>query len=194
MDRLILIRHGRTEANAKHLYSGSTDIPLSDEGSRLLSEMAASRTYPDIAGCHVYTSGMLRTEQTLKLIYGDVPHDILPAFKEMDFGVFEMHSYDELKDREDYQAWITGDNEANICPGGESGCIMTARVMAGVEALKNIEGDVLVVNHGGPIAAIMSELFASEGKNRYEWQPSGGEGYIIEFSYGQAVSYRKIPV
>ena len=34
--RLILIRHGKTEANEKHLYCGSTDLPLSEAGKAAL--------------------------------------------------------------------------------------------------------------------------------------------------------------
>ena len=29
---IYLIRHGKTEANEKHLYCGSTDLPLSEAG------------------------------------------------------------------------------------------------------------------------------------------------------------------
>ena len=29
---IYLIRHGKTEANERHLYCGSTDLPLSDAG------------------------------------------------------------------------------------------------------------------------------------------------------------------
>ena len=31
---IYLIRHGKTEANEKHLYCGSTDLPLSDVGKK----------------------------------------------------------------------------------------------------------------------------------------------------------------
>lgn len=37
----------------------------------------------------------------------------------MNFGDFEMKSYQELKDTAAYQAWIT-DVEHNVCPNGES--------------------------------------------------------------------------
>jgi alpha-ribazole phosphatase len=49
---------------------------------------------------------MRRTEQTLKILFGDVPHKINERFREVDFGVFEMKSYESLKEQEDYQAWI----------------------------------------------------------------------------------------
>ena len=36
--KMILIRHGKTEANEKHLYCGSTDLPLSEGGKSELTE------------------------------------------------------------------------------------------------------------------------------------------------------------
>lgn len=34
--RILLLRHGITEANEKHLYCGSTDLPLSPGGRAAL--------------------------------------------------------------------------------------------------------------------------------------------------------------
>ena len=178
--KLILIRHGNTEANEKHLYCGSTDLPLSDAGRAALLERKTSVGTPSITGFRVVTSGMRRCEETLALLYGEVPHETDPAFREMDCGVFEMHSYEEMKNDPDYLAWITGDNEANVCPGGESGQVMTARVLEGLRKLIACCRDTLLVTHGGVIAAIMAHLFPVEGKNRYEWQPKPGGGYVID--------------
>ncbi len=178
--RLILIRHGNTEASEKHLYCGSTDLPLSEAGRAALTERKAAGIPPvSVDGLRVVTSGMKRCEETLLLLYGDVPHETDPAFREMDCGAFEMRSYEDMKNDPDYIAWITGDNEANVCPGGESGRIMTARVLAGLERLRADGRDTLLVTHGGVIAAIMAHLFPGEGKNRYEWQPKPGGGYEI---------------
>ena len=78
--------------------------------------------------------------------------------------------------------WITGDNEANITPGGESGNRMTERVINGLNRLIADGRDTLLVTHGGVIAAIMAYLFAEEGRNRYEWQPKPGGGYLIDIT------------
>ncbi|MBR5679768.1 MAG: histidine phosphatase family protein, partial [Clostridia bacterium] len=125
--KLILIRHGNTEANEKHLYCGSTDLPLSDAGRAALLERKKTVGVPASEGFRVLTSGMKRCKETLALLCGEVPHETDAAFREMDCGVFEMRSYEEMKDDPAYLAWITGDNEANVCPGGESGQIMTDR-------------------------------------------------------------------
>ena len=125
MSRLYLIRHGRTPANDAHLYCGSTDLPLSEEGRKELQSL-----HYDISPQKILTSGMKRTEETLSILFGDLPHEVNREFREIDFGAFEMKSYEDLKEDPSYQAWITGDNDRNVPPGGESGQQMTERVLA----------------------------------------------------------------
>ena len=174
MSVLYLIRHGKTIANEQHRYCGSTDLPLSPRGR----EELASIRYA-LSGVRFLTSGMLRTEQTLELLFGDVPHEIRREFREIDFGEFEMHTYEELKDDPNYLAWITGDNERNVPPRGESGEAMRRRVLRGLQALMAENRDTVLITHGGVIAAIMESLFPGEGKNRYQWQPAPGHGYAV---------------
>ena len=180
MMRIYLIRHGKTMANENWLYCGSTDLPLSENGLRELEEYKKTVRYPDISGCKVYTSGMLRTEQTLSVLYGEIPHKVDRRLREMDFGDFEMQDYEHLKEQPDYQAWITGDNMANICPNGESGNMMVKRAL---EALKDIvcaKENAAVFSHGGIIASVMDSLFPEQGRSRYQWQPKNGLGYCVE--------------
>ena len=175
-----LIRHGKTEANERRLYCGSTDLSLSNVGKAELKNL-----HYEIKNVRFLTSGMKRTNETLRVLFGNVPFEVDPRFREVDFGIFEMRSYEDLKDTPPYQAWITGDNEANIPPQGESGTQMKQRVLA---ALSEIREDTCVITHGGVIAAIMEHMFPDENKNRYEWQPQPGHGYAIEDN-----SYRRIP-
>lgn len=181
MSRLYLIRHGKTSANAQHLYCGSSDVPLSAEGIEELRSLHYA-----ISDARFLTSGMKRTNETLQILFGDVPFREEPAFREIDFGIFELHGYSELKDWPEYQKWISGNNEANVPPGGESGRQMRARVLEALPAL--LERDTVLITHGGVIAILMQHLFPTEGKSRYEWQPAPGHGYRIENG-----SYRAIP-
>ena len=168
---IYLIRHGKTEANEKHLYCGSTDLPLSETGRAELEQL-----HYDLKNVRFLSSGMKRTNETLKLLFGDVAFREEPQFREVDFGVFEMHSYDELKQDPDYIRWISGENERNIPPRGESGLQMKQRVL---EAFSRIREDTVLVCHGGVIAAIMEYLFPEENRTRYDWQPKNGCGYAI---------------
>ena len=168
---IYLIRHGKTEANEKHLYCGSTDLPLSPRGGEALR-----RLHYDIPQARFVTSGMKRTNETLGILFGQVPFTEDSRFREVDFGIFEMQSYEELKDTQAYQTWLTGDNESNVPPGGESGAQMKKRVL---EAFRELREDTVLICHGGVIAAIMEALFPGEEKSRYDWQPKNGCGYRI---------------
>ena len=169
--RIYLIRHGKTLANEQRLYCGSTDLPLSESGRRELREISY-----DISGVRFLTSGMKRANETMELLFPGAVYETDPRFREVDFGVFEMRGYEVLRHEPAYQAWITGNNEENVPPEGESGAQMTRRVL---EALRELKEDTCLVTHGGVIAAIMASLFPGEGKHRYLWQPGNGHGYCI---------------
>lgn len=178
-----LIRHGKTRANENHLYCGSTDLPLSPAGVAALKDIRYV-----IQAARFVTSGMKRANETLKILFGDVAYMEDNRFREIDFGDFEMRSFQELKDTPAYQAWLEGDNEGNVPPNGESGLQMQRRVM---EAFSEIREDTVLVTHGGVIAAIMESLFPEEHKNRYQWQPAPGYGYVLTDEGYQSIPVKK---
>ncbi len=171
--KLFLLRHGLTEANARRLYYGKTDLPLSPEGRRLLK---AAKKPP--AAAAYYTSGLRRTEETLALLCPGAAHSVIPELREMDFGRFEMHSYEELKDDPDFVRWCTGDNERNRCPDGESAAEVTQRALRALRPILLAGQDALCVTHGGVIAGLLSTWF---GGGRFDWTPAPGSGYCVEF-------------
>ena len=181
MNMLTMIRHGRTEGNARRWYYGALDLPLSEQGAQQLREAAACGVYPAYDGQLVVTSGLLRTEQTLEILCGSVPHTALPGLREMDFGAFEMKSYSELKDDPDFRRWCAGDNEANRCPGGESANKVTQRALAALAPILADGSDTLCVTHGGVIAGVLARWF---GGNRFDWTPQPGCGYCVEAENG----------
>lgn len=194
--KVYLIRHGKTVANELHVYCGQSDSPLSRAGVAQLEEKRCIGGYPDPAGLTVYTSGLTRTEQTLEILFGNLPHIREPRFMETNFGVFEMKSYQELKDDPDFIAWCTGDNESNVPPGhgAESGKMLLTRVRSAFEDILKANEDALIITHGGPIELLFMHYFPGEAENRYAAQPKNGEGYLMEFdTRGHPLSYRKIP-
>lgn len=173
MKELYLIRHGKTEANEKHQYCGVSDLPLSEAGAAALSAIRY-----EIPPCRFFTSGMKRTEQTLQLLFGEVPHERDTRFREISFGEFELHTYEELKNRQDYRHWIDRDGQ-DAPPGGESAEAFQSRILDGLRDLLALEAPAVLITHGGVIALIMDHLFPEEGKNRYQWQPEPGCGYRL---------------
>ena len=191
MNTLTMIRHGRTEGNARRWYYGALDLPLSEQGVQLLREAAACGAYPAYDGQLVVTSGLLRTEQTLQIVYGALPHEVWPQLREVSFGIFEGKSYDELKDNPVYTDWITGDWFGNVPPGGESFRQAETRILSGLARLQAQPSDVLAVVHGGTILTVMQALFPEEQKASYVWQPAPGGGYVVDLA---AHTYRKIGI
>jgi len=176
-----IIRHGKTEANEKRLYCGQTDLPLSEAGRLEIAGFVDEGIYPTGVG-RFFTSGLLRAEETLDIIYGEsVAREAIVDLGEYRFGQFEMCSYEALKDREDYQAWIMDTTDAVCCPGGESRRQFRERVIAGFEVVVAVEEEVLLVCHGGVIACVMDYLWPGV-KGFYEWQPQPGRGYCLSFS------------
>lgn len=180
MKRLVFLRHGKTEGTERRLYYGATDLPLLDTGVRELREAAARGVYPKPDGFSFVTTGMLRTNQTLRAIYGDVPFSVIEALREVNFGIFEMKSYESLKNEPAYQAWLSNDWFSNTPPGGESFKDAEARLLRGLEALLSREEDTVCVCHGGTILTAMAKLFPEENKDGYAWQPKPGFGYAVD--------------
>jgi len=179
--KILLIRHGKTMANENHLYCGSTDLPLSETGRR---ELTLIRLVPP-ENCRFYSSGMTRANETLELLFGDVEYQVVPELREVDFGRFELGSYEQLKEDPAYIAWITGDNMANTPPGGESGNAMTRRVLPAFRRIAARGENAVIVTHGGVMAAILAELFPEEQKSRYQWQSANGGGCLLTEQAGK---------
>jgi len=189
-----LIRHGKTLANEKRLYCGQTDLPLSENGAEEIAIFKNQGIYPTVD--IFFTSGLVRCEQTLDIIYGKVERKAIPDIAEFKFGLFEMKGYEELKEQEDYQAWITDETGDYQCPHGESKNQFEKRVIDGFNSIlnevsQNNCNSAFVVCHGGTIVNIM-EYFYPNQQNFYEWQPKPGHGYTLIYVSGKLHTYKKI--
>lgn len=199
--QICLIRHGITEGNKKKLYYGHSDIDLAPEGIEALKELAASGIYPDGEDADFYTTDLKRTQQTLKLIYGERNATVLTGLKEINFGDFEMRSYKELKDIEEYQEWLRDPKDDLAPPNGESVQAFYDRVSEGFEDLKKRHtltelrmrhsGKMpmsIVVCHGGSISAIMQNIYPGVKDNFYQWIPDPGHGYLLTLENGKVTA------
>ena len=188
MNAVTLLRHSLTAANEARLYCGSTDLPLSAAGKALAESMKCAFSYAD-HGLFLDT-GMLRTAQTLDILSGHSADFSLSALREMDFGAFEMHSYEQLKHDEDYRRWIMDESGDVCCPGGESRNGFRRRVLrAGQKLLCRPEDDALVICHGGTIVQLMQNWFPNAARGFYDWQPTPCHGYRILLQNGIPISY-----
>ena len=177
---LTLIRHGETRYNREKRYLGRTDEGLWEPGRRQLEENLARGWYPpaDL----LFASPMRRCVETAAILYPGIRPEIVPDFRECDFGVFEGKNYAELSGRSDYQAWIDSGGEL-LFPGGESRAAFAARCVRAFENLpaQDFREDCALIVHGGTIMAIM-ERYARPAGSYYDFRVGNGEGFILEES------------
>ncbi len=202
---IVLIRHGITTGNIRRLYYGSTDVPLAEKGIQKIKENKEVGLYPSSPDAEYYTSGMLRTEQTLQLIYGDKPHEKISALRELDFGDFEMKTYEELNSRPEYRDWCNTCEDGTPPPNGEGIKDFNKRVWGGFQELKT-KHELLMLKlrnrekkamsicicHGGVICAILNSIWPEKySDNFYQWIPDPGHGYILRLEDGAIKGYEK---
>ena len=185
-----LIRHGLTEGNKKNMFYGHSDIPLTDEGVSLIKALVDEGIYPRPKDAAFYSSGLIRAEQTLSLIYGEIPHIRLDSLKEIYFGDYELKTHNELKKDPEYISWIKNRSGLSAPPGGESLALFKKRVKAGMRNV--LEADArhsVIVSHGGVICVIMAHCFDDIQGNIFKWIPAPGHGYSITFNAGHPAGY-----
>ena len=203
--RIYLIRHGITEGNKKMWHYGWADIPLLPEGVEKIKAFKEQGVYPEIEDGYFYTSGMIRTEMTFETIFGKREHKAIENLKEINFGEFEMKTYDEIKDDKRYQDWVSDSTGQAEMPGGESKMAFGQRVEKGFEEVMNLhrlkelshrhdrkDANSVVVCHGGVIAGIMMMNFGNSWDEFFQWIPEPGRGYVLNVADGKCVSYEKL--
>ena len=175
--KILLIRHGQTPANAERRFLGRTDEPLSREGAVFFQ----GRVYPEVD--RVFVSPMLRCRQTAELIYPRQRHWLVPDLREMDFGLFEGKTNEDLLEQPFYQQWLAA-GRADF-PQGETMEGFAGRCrQAFVSALAGLEEDkkAAFVVHGGVIMALLA-CFA--GGDFYDYLCGNGQGYLCQWQEGR---------
>lgn len=128
-------------------HTGSTDIPLNDDGRGDAAALARrlSGVHPALVLC----SPLLRAVQTAELAgYADRA-EICQDLSEWHYGDYEGLTTKEIRGRRpDWELWRDG------APGGESPDAVRARVDHVIERLVTAPGDVVVFAHGHLLRAV----------------------------------------
>lgn len=182
--RIHMIRHGITQGNIDGQYVGSTDLPLCGQGIDMINELKETFEYPYVD--RVYVSPMKRCIETAELIYPNAELVAVEDVREMDFGVFEGKSMEDLKDDPDFGQWaasgFTGappEGEGMVEFGGrckEAFCTVVDNMMR-----EGVENAALVV-HGGVIMTIMAQMCLEKRENPAEWLVNNGVGFTAKIT------------
>jgi ribose 5-phosphate isomerase A len=185
---VVLARHGETEWSLSGQHTGTTDLPLTDEGRRQAQALA-----PRLAGREfalVLSSPLGRALETCRLAgLGDVVQ-VREDLREWDYGDYEGMTTTQIQERA--PGWYLFDDG---CPHGESAEDVGARADRVVAELHAADGDAAVFGHGhclrvlaappcppGPSASWAESMGARRcgaGTRRREWrwtETAAGEG------------------
>src|SRR5690242_17716658 len=93
--RIILVRHGETEANRARCFGLSEDIPLTEAGTRQAHELAerlSQRFRPDL----LLSSPFQRARETSEIIGRklELMPELLEGIRERDFGCLRGQPYE----------------------------------------------------------------------------------------------------
>ncbi len=185
--RVVLIRHAETEGNVKKRYIGATDDPLCEAGIK-----RAGQKKPCIRPDTVYVTPLIRTVQTASVLFPYAELKEIKELSEMDFGIFENRSADEMKDDHLYRSWVEG-GCLGRCPGGENKKEFTERVCScfrSVMECTDAQLSVFVV-HDGTIKALMSTL-ASPLQEYFSCRTDYCGGWSAVFSNGRLLDCRRM--
>lgn len=141
---LVVVRHGRTAANAAKLLQGRVDHPLDEVGRHQAKLIAQALSDVD----RVISSPLLRARQTAAEL--GLPVEIDDRWQELDFGDYDETPVRDVPD----DVWRRWRSDPDFVPArGEPYSKLFQRVTAALEDLKEDVRDqtIVVVSHVSPI-------------------------------------------
>ncbi|MDX9872350.1 MAG: alpha-ribazole phosphatase [Clostridia bacterium] len=188
--RLFLVRHGHTLWNHELRYQGHTDIELSAEGiaqAQALRDRLSRESFAVI-----YSSDLSRAYETARII--NEAHrleiQIRTDLKEINFGVWEGLTYHDLMEKfpDEVSVWQKTPHLLKI-DKGESFSDLRDRALGAVKEIISLhrEGDVLIVAHGGTIAALLCGILDEPLEKMWAYKQKNAAVNIIRFGDERAV-------
>ena len=178
-----LIRHGAIDETLSGKYIGTTDVPLSDKGKMALKKLDYEYKYPGTKV--VFSSPLKRCTQTAQILYPELKPLVIANLSECNFGEWEGKTAEDLKDDENFQKWLAGDNTVKP-PRGESNADFVRRICKMFESI--VEGmmktgttESVIITHGGVIMTLLA-VYGLPQANPFDWTMDNGYGYSIRIT------------
>jgi alpha-ribazole phosphatase len=158
--RLIIVRHGHTDATANGRFCGRLDVPLSASGLQQARDVA--RWLKGVQLAAIYTSPLKRTRDTAEVIAGwrKLPVTLLDDLTEIDFGDFEGLTFEEARQRSPQlcEVYLAAPTAIQF-PNGESLSQLKRRVSRAIELITRTHPGkiILLVAHAGVNRLVIAE-------------------------------------
>lgn len=160
MATVVLLRHGRSTANASAVLAGRTPGVGLDDTGRAQAQAVVGRL-AEVRFDRLICSPLQRCQETVAPLAAatGLPVQTDDRFAEVDYGDWSGRPLAELA-KEPLWRVIQGHPSAAVFPGGEGLAGVSARAVAGIRAQLADSGpdDVLLIcSHGDVIAAILAD-------------------------------------
>jgi broad specificity phosphatase PhoE len=167
---LLLVRHGESTANAKGIWQGQMEFPLSERGRAQASLAGHGLSRQPFEG--LYSSPLSRAFETAEIIRDRTGFagEVVPVegLSERNGGILEGHTWDEQERRNPELArkfLAIPEEERWALVGAETDEEVIARfeeALSSIRALHPGGARIVVVSHGGVMRAFLRELFGPE--------------------------------
>jgi len=177
--QVFVIRHGETEWSLNGRHTGTTDLPLTDNGRRvaqLLRPALAARTF-----ALVLVSPMQRARETCELsgVAGTAAID--RDLVEWNYGKYEGLTAKQI--HETAPGWLVF---RDGCPGGEAPEEVGARVDRVIARARAAAGDVALFAHGHVLRALVARWLGLP--------PGAGQHFLLDTATLSVLDhYRGLP-
>jgi broad specificity phosphatase PhoE len=173
MSRLLLVRHGETDAHAAGRFCGWLDVPLNAEGQAQAIALGQRLAGVEIAAA--FSSDLRRSVQTTELILAARSDDLklqsLASLRETNFGVGEGLTWAEIRSQFPIEASTWQADKVNqSLPEGESLTEVAERLRSVLPNLIAADATSLVVAHGGTIGLLLSMWMGLELGSFWQWR------------------------
>lgn len=170
LQELLLVRHGQSTANAKGIWQGQLDFPLSEKGRAQASLAGHGLSSEPFEG--LYSSPLSRAFETAEIIRdrAGFAGEVVPVegLSERNGGILEGHTWAEQEQRNPELAkkfLAIPEEERWALVGAETDEEVIARfeeALSSIRALHPCGGRIVVVSHGGVMREFLRELFGPE--------------------------------
>lgn len=179
LQEVYVIRHGETDWSLSGQHTGTTDLPLTENGRNL-----ARRLKPLIANhsfALVLTSPLQRARETSMLAGFGEKAELDTNLVEWNYGEYEGLTSEQIhQKRSGWMIFTDG------CPGGETPAEVGARADRVIARVRTVRGDVALFAHGHILRALVARWLGLPA--------TAGRHFLLDTGTLNILSYyREIP-
>ncbi len=165
--KIIICRHGETNANLEKRLLGATDEPLNEGGLKQADTLGGYLSQYTFST--IYSASLLRSRQTAEAIarfQTEKKVVLIPEFNERNFGDYEMKTWKAVfEEMPDLRRRWKKEKENFRFPGGEILSDFIDRVQEAFKrtiSMHKFGDNIAYIAHGGSIKAMMGSMFGTD--------------------------------